>query len=87
MTYQDYRHLTKFGEFSSGTDYRKALIAQDYNDLGWKNGWGSKEYRAWDEVVEDLTTDIETHQWNNRGSDVTYTCHERKLFCSVDMGD
>ncbi len=79
---------TKLGSFFSGRDYREALIAQGYKDLGWQNGWktGGESEQLW-EKQKSLELQVEHYQWNRSGSDVTYVLHQNKVFCSVDMGD
>lgn len=79
-------HQTLFGVFYNGRQYRECLINQGYLDLGWVNGWSSKERMIW-EMQKTLEKNIESLQWNSSGSDVTYVLHENKVFCSVDMGD
>lgn len=72
--------------FSSGTVYRKALIAADYKDLGWQNGWNKETELLWKQQKA-LEEHCEHFQWNNSGSDCTHVLHQNKVFCSVDMGD
>lgn len=72
--------------FNNGSDYRKALIANGYKDLGWQNGWDEKTYMLWKQQKA-LEGFVEHFQWNRTGSDCTNVLHKNKLFCSVDMGD
>ena len=81
-----YNHITPIGSFSSGADYRKALIAKGYKDLGWQNGWSKETELLWKQQKA-LEPKVESYQWNRSGSDCTYVLHQNKVFCSVDMGD
>lgn len=87
MNYQNYSNDTELGKFSNSLDFKKALIANGYENLGWKNEWRSDNWRVWNELVDDPTVLIKDYSWNNRGSDITFIIPSKKLFCSVDAGD
>lgn len=81
-----YSYITPIGSFSDGNTYREALRNAGYKDLGWQNGWSSKNEELWKQQKA-LEPTIESYQWNRSGSDCTYVLHQNKVFCSVDMGD
>jgi len=76
---------TQFGTFDDPYEYKETLKQQGYTDMDWQNGWNKEKYEQWKLLTEDKK--LEDYQWNNTGSHCTYVCHERKVFCSVDMGD
>lgn len=78
-------HTTPYGQLSDPDEYKSLLIEKGYQDMGWKNGWDDMKYNQWKVLIEGKK--VEDLQWNNTGSHCTYVCHERKVFCSVDMGD
>lgn len=77
---------TIVGTFNWSKEYKDELIKRGYRNLDWQNGWSEKQWEEWRELKKD-DDPIEDIQWNRSGSDVTYTIHAKKVFCSVDMGD
>ena len=64
---------------------REMLGLQDYEYLGYMNGWGqNKSAFARCRLQKHK---IEDRQHNSRGSNVTQWCNQCRIFWKVDMSD